>query len=776
MSQSDLKKFQQHLANWITDELNRSQLPFQRQENDFQIITDHGEDVAEIVLWINRQSLIAGSVILCPSHTDESPEERGFAIAKALGLGHFVSWGANEITIWKTAESKPERYQNYLLPDTQKIVPEDFRWLLKRLLEDLKIITITTAITSVALPLHYFVNLCLITINDMLPLLADQTKKAAGGDRPDSWVEQAPKEVAWKCIWRLLFLVWKDRIPPGLQPERLEQAMYYGMADFSDIGLKNLKCQSEQLELGPQASIRLHHTAVRLKQLRWPQCDLQLADLCSLLLIQVAKQTGMTNISPPWPVSEASMLVNCHASQPRRAAVVAPEPYLDGVALHAAANGCLTGLSLVKEISELGHMPQASSILAFLGNNHTLNRQDRATRRVRLRRVWPNRRFDLPSNAPAFLWDCLHLVGLQYHPSDLHLQLPKTWNQMPGAERVLNLVLEKYSLKAMAEVGEYNFFWFTCQKERNVQAVTVYRADDVLQIPVDIISGFTPGLIAICLYADPAVVKLFEQKTLNIISMDYETDNSAYSENSYRCFAMTKLGEHLWATCQPGRPLPESNVTMSFRRAGMIAPNKAVLDALCHTAQQFEDNAHSSDKLDQELTKLIGPLPVFNPSATSSSPSSRERPTLAKGLINKILDTVFVDGKPQFPEQYLIRYFRPEVEDYNLPGPLHILECFFDKLILADENQFRIQVSGVVRADALMLASHSGKYVFSLPKDAVILEEIVSAYRNDLQQLWDALLKRCRQELSHRHAALKLARRAWKHTDLPSPDVFQKKH
>ncbi|MBW2451575.1 MAG: hypothetical protein JRF07_04365 [Deltaproteobacteria bacterium] len=775
MLQSDLKKFQQQLANWVTDELERSQLPFQRLENDFQVITDNGEAIAEIVLWINRQSLITGSVILCPVHTDKIPEIRGLAVAKALGLGHFVIWGARDITIWKSTGPNPERYKNYPLPNAQKVVPEDFRRLLKRLLEDLKIVTVTTAISSTALPPHYFANLCLLTINDMLPLLAERTKRAAGGDRPDTWIEKTPREVAWKSIWRLLLLVWQDRIPSGLQPERLEQAMYYALADFSDSGLKNLKCRTVNPELGPKASIRLHHTAVRLRQLRWPQNDLQLTELCDLLLSQVASQTGMSSTLPPWPLTETAMLVNCHVTQPSRTIVVAPEPYLDGIALHTVADSCLTQPSLVNEISELGRTPQVSSILAFLDNDQTLNGQERAARRLRLRRVWPTRRFELPSNAPAFLWDCLHLIGLQKYPGDLQLQLPKTWYQMPGAELVLSVIVERYSLKALAEVGEYNFFWFSCPTEKELQKIKVYRAQDVVQIPVDFISGLTPGLIAICLYADPAVLKLLAQKSLDVISVGNQPENSGYPENGCHLFGLTKLGQHLWATCQPGRPLPNKNIIMTFRSAGMVVPNKTILNALCHTAQQYEDDAHSFEKLDQELAKLIGSLPELNVSRANSPPQSRERTTFAKDLVKNIIDTVFVEGKPQFPEQYLIRYFRPELEDYDLPGPLHILESFFDRLLLADEDQFRIEVSGVARADALILASHSGKYVFSLPKDSGILEEIVSAYRDDLQQLWETLLKQCRQQLFRRRAALKLAHRVWKQTNLPPPEVFQKK-
>ena len=66
MDPSLLQQFRQQLASWIGNRLESQRLPFQRLELCPRTLTDQGHLVPDLVLWINRDSQLAGSMILLP--------------------------------------------------------------------------------------------------------------------------------------------------------------------------------------------------------------------------------------------------------------------------------------------------------------------------------------------------------------------------------------------------------------------------------------------------------------------------------------------------------------------------------------------------------------------------------------------------------------------------------------------------------------------------------------------------------------------------------------
>jgi hypothetical protein len=121
----------------------------------------------------------------------------------------------------------------------------------------------------------------------------------------------------------------------------------------------------------------------------------------------------------------------------------------------------------------------------------------------------------------------------------------------------------------------------------------------------------------------------------------------------------------------------------------------------------------------------------------------------------------------------MMHLYRPVLIQYDLCGPLEIVEEFFERILLRTLTEDQtIEVSGKTVAEALLLASYGGIENVSLPEDESILEELILSYRSDLERLWDNLVRECRRIEPHRQAAIKLARKVWQEHGLPPENAY----
>jgi hypothetical protein len=58
------EEFVQQLASWTEDVIEHGRTPFRRVDSFPEIDTDSGPYKPHLVFWINRQSLMAGGVLL----------------------------------------------------------------------------------------------------------------------------------------------------------------------------------------------------------------------------------------------------------------------------------------------------------------------------------------------------------------------------------------------------------------------------------------------------------------------------------------------------------------------------------------------------------------------------------------------------------------------------------------------------------------------------------------------------------------------------------------
>jgi hypothetical protein len=101
---------------------------------------------------------------------------------------------------------------------------------------------------------------------------------------------------------------------------------------------------------------------------------------------------------------------------------------------------------------------------------------------------------------------------------------------------------------------------------------------------------------------------------------------------------------------------------------------------------------------------------------------------------------------------------------------LHIDSHFFERVSLRAADGSLVEADHPAAAEALLLASRDGRPSVDLPADPALTARLVSAYRSDLQHLWEQLLDECRRHHPAQGKALALARRLWQERNLPPCD------
>ncbi len=769
-----LQQFRHQLADWIETRLDSQRLPFQRLEICPRTLTDQGHLVPDLVLWINRDSQLAGSMILLPDVVDNQLLAEGASLSKALGLGHFATWAAREVSIWNVASGESNLLHTFALSSASRITPDDFQQTLDDLLEKLKVVTITSAPSMAEHSAHYFANLCLRNLEELAPGLTIGARLAAGQSAADEWVEHAPREKAWMSLWRVLFLLWKERLPPGLQPERLELAIHYALTDLIEGQLSWIDIQDDEPPLPEDVAVRLYHLACRLRQLGWPHSDEHAEQLICLLLKESTHHFGLKSPRLPWPTDETTLWVNCPPPQSAgNCSLIAPRAYLAGwifkTSLQKRAEDNIYGESLQMSAAT----KHLTSAVAVLLEPQTLNRKERDARLILLRQVWPSRRFDLPHNAPAWLWDALYLAGLI--TDDLSLTLPQGWHRAPGILSLWEILTERYKIAEISDNGTEAQSLRFVQDAKNATSMQVHRSSQTIEVSYELSATQKPGTTQVWLKASEEVVTLLHNQSMTGIC-SHSSDWPEPLTWGVFLFLQTRLGRYLWDICSDRSPIPEFNtVTDAVLAFGVPLPNEIILSDLNLTGSPATQTLPEPDLLEREFFSIFGSIPDLPERSipiVSYAPKTRRRSSSAP--TDQIAAKIFLDGIPRFPEHYLMHLYRPILTHYDLYGPLEVAEEFFDRISLrAIAQDHTIEVSGKVVADALIFASYAGEARISLPEDEQLLEELVLHYRSDLKRLWDDLIRECRRFEPHRQIAINLAQRIWKQQGLPPKSALE---
>lgn len=450
MTSNFLPQFRRQLFDWLKLRISGGRLPFRRVEETPPIITSKGPMAPDLVLWINRDSLLAGAMILIPAKGNLTQLTEGCEVAESLGLRKFVTWEAREVNLWETGSLPPQLLKSWSMPDARIISADDFAVTFEQLLQELKNLAVSAVLPAEQLPPAYFANLCLQTLRDIEPFLQESARLAASPGQPDGCISQNARNKGWLTLWRLLTLLQHDRMPTGVRPERLDRALGYALADLGREESRHLAATPDEPPLPENAAIRFHHLAGRLAQLGWCQQPERTASSLGLLFAEAARDYQLETAELSGPPATDELLVNHLPPQAHAGNIlVAPQPCLAGWKLTFPPDEAARPTRTYTSVAALSANDRPARIIATINDSQPLPAAQRRPRLAALRQPWPYRRFQLPGDTPAWLWDALHLSGLADPEGVLQLTLPASWATAPGAEQLWPLLAERLTLTTL---------------------------------------------------------------------------------------------------------------------------------------------------------------------------------------------------------------------------------------------------------------------------------------------------------------------------------------
>jgi len=447
MTHEFLPQFRRRLFDWLQLRLGSGRTPFRRVEELPEVLTSKRVSTPDLVLWINRDSLLAGAMILIPPKVEAARLQHAGEVAGALGLRQFVTWEARAVNIWETGDGAPTQLKSWAMPAADRIDMDDFAVVFEQLLQELKGLAVSAALPAEQLPPAYFANLCRQVLHSSEATLLESARVAAKTGQADARTRQSALDKGWLTLWRLLALLLADRLPPGVRPERLERAIGYALAGLDPQLARHLALSPGEPPLPEDAAVRFHHLAGRLAQLGW-QCEpLRAQASLRLLLAETARDCRVETIPLDVPPERHDLLFNHIPPQPlAETSMVAPQPCLAGHALTACNTGDPLPAHMVTGVPLLPAEPRPPRIVANLLDDQPLPATQRRQRLIELRHPWPYRRFELPANSPAWLWDALYLGGLVDPEGQMQLLLPSAWTEAPGADQLWRALVERQTL------------------------------------------------------------------------------------------------------------------------------------------------------------------------------------------------------------------------------------------------------------------------------------------------------------------------------------------
>jgi hypothetical protein len=297
--------------------------------------------------------------------------------------------------------------------------------------------------------------------------------------------------------------------------------------------------------------------------------------------------------------------------------------------------------------------------------------------------------------------------------------------------------------------------------------VKVHLDDTRFEIPSTAI-GRGPGTLQIWINAPEEIRDLLCNRGFTAAGLQLPDWTEPVKWGTY-LFLRTRLGRYLWDLCSDRADLPVPEKTQeAVLNHGMLLPDENCLKKLSLSGSRLSGETPETKALEKEFISIFGAVPEIPTPVTEIVANRPKNRRAGKAHIEQIIRTVFVDGVPLFPEHYLMNSYRPELVHFELCGPLEVAGEFFDRISMyAPEADQKIEVSGKLVAEALILASHSGRTGVDLPIDEQLLETLLERYRADLKLLWDNLVKECRRAEPHRQAAIRLAQKVWRKQGLP---------
>ncbi|MFO7984006.1 MAG: hypothetical protein R6V08_11175 [Desulfuromonadales bacterium] len=777
MTPETLTLFARQLADWARQIIDNGRSPFRKVEQSPVVHTDHGQVRPSLVFWINRQSLMAGGILMLPENRPDENLEEAAACARALGLSHFVSWAPSEIVFWQTSEGEtPQRCKTVRQGGPEEMDIEGFRDELASVMDELKLLSLTGNIPPRELSHHYLANLCFGYLDASREKLAETHRIARSEGQlgspvyePEYWARRRGA----LSLFQLLALSYNDLLPDNVRPERLEKAMKLHLPELpAGLATPTDGNNHEDIPLPEDVAVLLHHLFRRIAQVGWRHDSHRALETVRLLMHHLAPCLGMhflVDELPAEPPEGPVVMVNVAGDQ------------MAGEEIHFVGSAsALAGAALERNILQLppfatvaetpleAAIPseKASLLLGSLDiGREPAPRPLRRKREDSLRRSWPTRRFTLAPRTPEWYYSLLHLLGLAAPKGSITLELDPAWLDRGFSASLFELLDDQFVLAGVKTIpsGRHRVSMFRKPAPATaIEVVGPHGTRDVSALP----SGIsTRSMILLALQLPENVYKLIARNQLRLPS---EREWDDIPPDGLRVFASSSLGQGLWQLLDGRRRHAGDEILAEkWRQSGCPLPPIEVLSNLQRTSGGEQDQKET----DGELAFWLGTDIAGSDFAATTSLRVRRKRSEASpdrnSLSEEISRQVFVDGIPRFPEHYLFDYYRPELVDFHIRGPLAVTSSFFSCVELSGPAGQQFEVEGDETAHALVLSSHRSPGTVSLPVDRKMTGEILQRYRTDLKHLRQQLVRETHSRIGDSKSAKAVVEDIWENQGLP---------
>lgn len=773
MKETDLKDFARQLSIWAELVIEHGRTPFRRVDLFPRINTHLGPLQPPLVFWINRQSLMAGGVILLPDNDLRQQLELGSATAAALGLQHFVTWESDRVRVWNATETPPREEKQF--PVASSDDPEIFRALLLEVMEQLKLLSVLGMVPAGELSPSYLHNLFQEALDSALGSLITtfRQSRAEGGLQETTRADRQADQLNRLTLLRLLALLWHDRLPESILPEKLERAMELALPSLPLELYQPLAFPHEKRDpsLPIDSAVCFHHLQLRLRQIRWnvpPERAIRAINQLLLKAEQVPEQSTvpLNSTDPLLQINPESPLLNHHDLHE-----LSDSPsFLAAAALLRQINDRPPARQYSGNIFALpSPLLPTARIQGKLVNRRKVPREERQRYDALLRTSWPTRRFKFPHDTPCWIMEAVHLLGLSPAGAQLELEVPFSWLSESYGKTLWELILESFQLDRIC-MGEGTTI-LQLEKEKSLQGtVTVrYETDDrQLDCAEHLITGRSQILLALLLPAEQYLLLGSEK-----FQPCAEAPSTKVTDTGLLNYSRSSLGSCLWKILG-GNKVPQTAAELIQKGTdlGWPIPTENILYELSYIGKGTDTRTLTVKAIDHQLSNLLGsPIPATMacPQRPKLPGTTSETPKNAAGSHREeIMRHLAAFGIPNFPEQYLYQLDNPQLQTYQFQPPLRVTSEFLGEFELVDATRKQFSIRGNATVEALMICAELDRSDAELPEDQQQLEDILTTYQKDLGQLRQELTRQTHTRIESPQAAERLAKKLWQELNLPS--------
>ncbi len=764
-----LQHFSGQLRSWCGERLQQKPGPFRQAELYLNIISEHKLDSPPIILWINRESFIAGGILVLPQNKDEDVFAAGTELTRIFGLPCFFSWGRHELSCWATDYNPPEKVWEYELPYKDISSPATFRKSLNLLMDQIEESFFKNQQASPTVTLGHFVNLVHSTLSDLIP----EIQQAVQIDQSSTTQMKTSVVELKNMLFRQLLLVIGLAACDVPHPTALNRSATEVLDQATQMMPANLQTIFETRPTEPpfpnRCQRRLIQFVNRVQQLRQ-----HLPELIAPLITGLLKE---------WATALGGYQVQYEQTELRKV-IINPDKYdpTETVDYEIAPSGILAAIALARHFSTKDYVREPRQLITPLDlssklDNHlivgTLNDNSVPTSTEQkklntfLRVSWPNHKLSLAPKSPIWMWQFLHICGLSEGKSQIELNVPQNWLWERYGEKIPAILANKLFF-AEVHISDQNQLFCKLQEPQEDDVTTVQLADGTFRQLKTVPAAFWRSQILIALKVTDDIFHLVANNDLHFFEPEQCAKLSITGLSNYMS---SSLGRDFWRLLAPGRPFPKiENIAAECSRVGIPLPSENVLSALSRISSK--SGSASTVDLDQELAVWLGETAALHKEVNQTIKSAKE--PVAEEQTELFLLHCGAEEVPVFPDNYI--YNTPENErvEYSFEGRLTIIDAFFDETILQDQQQRRIKVHGTRQAEALSLISTCRSGPIELPCSQTETAEMFDLYIQDLKNLRQAY---------YRHAVIclpsdnivKMVDDLWQKLPLPDWDQIKEK-